>query len=108
MAKLHPVMNNAPDKNIALTADELVRQQRARLLFRSQHRGMKEMDVVLGRFAVANIPSMSEADLAEYETLLALPDLDMWEWLLGIATPPPSLMTPLLHRLMNYNVSHIK
>ena len=44
-------------------------ERRRRLLFRSWHRGIREMDLVLGRFADAHIASLSEAELDEYEAL---------------------------------------
>ena len=44
-------------------------ERRRRLLFRSWHRGIREMDLVLGRFADAHIATLSDADLDEYETL---------------------------------------
>ena len=48
--------------------------RRRRLLFRSWHRGIREMDLVLGRFADAHIGTLSEAELDEYERWLDVPD----------------------------------
>ena len=38
-------------------------ERRRRLLYRAWHRGMREMDLIMGRFADAEIGDMSEADL---------------------------------------------
>jgi len=35
--------------------------RRRRILFRAWRRGMREMDIVMGRFADARLPGMSEA-----------------------------------------------
>src|SRR5450830_1858382 len=47
--------------------------RRRRLLFRSWHRGIREMDMVYGHFADAQIAVLSDAELGVYERLLELP-----------------------------------
>lgn len=54
---------------------------RKRLLYQSQHRGMREMDLVLGGYAQQNIPLMNEEELEEFEDLLALPDQEIYGWI---------------------------
>lgn len=51
---------------------------RKRLLYQSQHCGMREMDLLVGHFAERHIPSMSEEELKKFEVLLALPDDDLY------------------------------
>ena len=63
---------------MAQTQDE----RRRRALYRAAHRGTKEMDWLLGRFAAAHIGAMSEAELADLERLIALPDPDLQAWLM--------------------------
>ncbi len=48
--------------------------RRKRAYYRACHRGTKEMDFLLGRFAGAALGGMSEDDLAAFEEILALPD----------------------------------
>ena len=38
-------------------------ERRRKLLFRCRHRGIREMDFVLGRFADAELPRLSDAEL---------------------------------------------
>jgi antitoxin CptB len=57
--------------------------RRRKLLFRSWHRGMREMDLVMGRFADAEIGRLSEAELDEYERLVELPDGELLGWITG-------------------------
>ncbi|HVY18593.1 MAG TPA: succinate dehydrogenase assembly factor 2 [Bauldia sp.] len=57
--------------------------RRRRLVFRAWHRGMREVDLLLGRFADARVAEMSEANLASFEALLDLPDPQILAWITG-------------------------
>jgi antitoxin CptB len=54
--------------------------RRRRAAYRASHRGTKEMDIVLGRFADARLSAMTDAELAQFERLLALPDPTLTQW----------------------------
>jgi antitoxin CptB len=73
--------------------------RRRRLLFRAWHRGTREMDLIMGRFADAHIAGFSDAEVAEFERLIEVPDADLLAWVTGQATPPPADDTPMLRRL---------
>jgi antitoxin CptB len=73
--------------------------RRRRILFRAWRRGVREMDLVMGRFADAHLPTMSEAELAEFERLLELPDPRLLAWVVGAESPPREFDTPLFERL---------
>lgn len=45
-----------------------------KLLFRSSHRGTKEMDIVLGGYFKKNHSNLSKVDLREFEKLLDFSD----------------------------------
>lgn len=53
---------------------------RKRLMYQSQHRGMKEMDLALGGFAERFLKTMSDKELGQFEDLLAFPDQDLYSW----------------------------
>ena len=57
--------------------------RRKRLLFRCWHRGTREMDLILGRFADAEIANLSDHELAELERLIEIPDPDLYAALTG-------------------------
>ncbi len=59
--------------------------RRRRALYRAGHRGTKEMDWLLGRFAEAHLATMPESDLARFERLLSLPDPEIQSWILNPA-----------------------
>src|SRR5580698_6503003 len=57
--------------------------RRKRLLFRCWHRGTREMDLILGRFADAEIAGLADDELAQLELLIEVPDPDLYAALTG-------------------------
>ena len=55
---------------------------------RSWRRGTKEMDLVLGPYADAQLSAMTEAELDAYDSLLEEADQDLMAWMLGQKAPP--------------------
>ncbi len=51
-----------------------------RLRMRAWRRGTREMDLILGPFADAQLAELSEADLALFDRLLAENDHDLYQW----------------------------
>jgi len=74
-------------------------ERRRKILFRAWRRGMREMDLVMGNFADANLPAMSAAELDEFERLMEAPDPEVLSWITGEAPTPPERDTPLFARL---------
>jgi antitoxin CptB len=74
-----------------------------RILFRSWHRGMREMDLVLGRFADAEIGSLCDSELDDYELLLEARDRDVFSWLTGEAEIPSLYDTPVLRKIRAFH-----
>ena len=74
--------------------------RRRRLVFRAQHRGTKETDILIGGFVVRHIGSLSDADVAALEEILELWDVDLADWLSGRRPIPPEHDHPLLRRIM--------
>ena len=62
--------------------------RRKRLLFRCWHRGTREMDLILGRFADGEIAALGDSELAELERLIEVPDPDLYAALIGDRPPP--------------------
>ncbi len=83
---------------------ETVDARRKRLKFRSWHRGTREMDLILGRFADAHIAAMSPEQLDRYAALLENNDPDIYDWLTDRAAPPPSADTDVLQLLRRFKV----
>ncbi len=62
-----------------------------RLSMRSMRRGIKEMDIILSRFAAERMAAMTDAQLDRYEQLLDENDQDLYQWVSGQTTPPAAL-----------------
>jgi antitoxin CptB len=78
-------------------------ERRRRALYRAWHRGIREMDLIMGRFADAEIAAMSEDDLAAFEGLIEVPDRDLYLWITGEVETPPAFDTGLLRRLKSFH-----
>jgi antitoxin CptB len=73
--------------------------RRRRLLFRCWHRGTREMDLILGRFADAEIADLGDAELGQLERLIELPDPDLYAALSGDAVLAPEYRSALFDRI---------
>ncbi|HVW68257.1 MAG TPA: succinate dehydrogenase assembly factor 2 [Steroidobacteraceae bacterium] len=69
-----------------------------RLLWRCR-RGMKELDIVLERFARAELPGASAGQRQVLARFLELPDPLLAEYLLGNVTPPEPELADLVRRI---------
>lgn len=76
--------------------------RRRRAIFRANHRGTKEMDWMIGKFADAVIGDMDEAALGEFEQFLAISDPELQKWLLE-GLPMSGDFAPLVHRIRNFH-----
>lgn len=63
-----------------------------RLKMRSMRRGIKEMDLILQRFAEGHLDEMDEESLARYDTMLSENDHDLYQWVTGQVAPPASFV----------------
>ena len=76
--------------------------RRKKLVFRSWHRGTRELDLIFGPFADAAIETLDEAELQDYERLLNLQDSDLMDWVLGARPVPPEVDSPLFRRILSF------
>jgi antitoxin CptB len=77
-------------------------ERRRRLLFRCWHRGTREMDLIMGRFADTHIGTLSEAELEAYEGLTDVPEPDLYAWITGERPVAPEHDTALFRRLRDF------
>jgi antitoxin CptB len=77
--------------------------RRRKLLFRCWHRGIREMDLVLGRFADAQLASLNDGELNELEMWLDIPDQQIFAWVNGLEPAPAELDTALFRRLRDFH-----
>lgn len=62
-----------------------------RLRMRSMRRGIKEMDLILDRYAGLRLADLGEGDLDVYDALLQENDHDLYAWVTGQAAPPAQM-----------------
>jgi antitoxin CptB len=74
--------------------------RRRKLIFRSWHRGIREMDLILGSFADSAMATLTDAELDQYEHLLELQDADILSWFTGGQSVPAAFDTELLKKIM--------
>lgn len=74
--------------------------RRKRLLFRAQRRGFKEVDLIFGFYAEANLARLSAAELDQFEALLQAPDQDVYAWLRGHTPVPAEYDNPVFAGLL--------
>jgi antitoxin CptB len=77
-------------------------ERRRRLLFRCWHRGMREMDLIMGRFADAEIGELTEGELNELERLIDVPDRELLAWVTREQPTPADYDTALFRRLRDF------
>lgn len=75
---------------------------RKRLIFRSWHRGTREIDLLLGKFADAHVPAFDAAQLALYDAFLTNSDPDIYNWITGQEPLPPSEENELTVLLLKF------
>lgn len=75
-----------------------------RLIYRANHRGTKEADLIIGPFVARNVATMSDAELADLERILDIPDVDLTDWIYGRKAPPADQASSVLDRLLSFKI----
>jgi antitoxin CptB len=73
-----------------------------RLMWRSHHRGIREMDILMGGFASERLAMMDSAQLTEFEDIIDIPDQQLLAWVTGAEVPPEERNRGLLAELLNF------
>ena len=79
--------------------------RRKRLKFRSWHRGMREMDLLIGRFADRNLDVFSERQLDLFEALLHETDPDLYAWITERQPMPQDINHDVMRLLKTFTLS---
>ena len=62
-------------------------------------RGMLELDLVLSRFLDKGFNTLTKEEQLNFATLLDFPDQDLYEFLMGRASPEPLSLQLIIHKL---------
>jgi antitoxin CptB len=77
--------------------------RRRKLLFRAWRRGVREMDLIVGRFADAHIDTLNEAALNDFERLIEAPNAALYAWVVGSENIPADYDTAVLVKLKTFH-----
>ena len=78
---------------------EILKKQ---IIYRSNHRGTKEMDLLLGNFVKKNINKLNDDNLIDLDNLLSLDDETIMKWYLKKKSNNPILNTKLSTMIKNF------
>lgn len=73
-----------------------------RLAFRAVHRGIKELDILVGDFADRFLGDMTDEELDEFERLMSVPDQEFYKILRRELDIPAALDGPVLRCLVAF------
>lgn len=79
--------------------------RRRRILFRAWHRGIREMDLILGQFADENIDQLDDMQLDTLERLMDISDRDLLQWVTREVPVPANYDTEIFRRVCAYRRS---
>jgi antitoxin CptB len=73
-----------------------------RLVYQSSYTGMKETDLLLGRFAKDHLAGLSDMELDHYEALLDAGDGQIYLWVSGTEPVPSRYDTSVLNLIKEF------
>ncbi len=77
--------------------------RRKRLLFRAWRRGVREMDLIVGRFADVHIDTFDDAALDDFERLIEVPNAELYAWVTGEVRAPAEHDSAVLRALIRFH-----
>ncbi|HML14967.1 MAG TPA: succinate dehydrogenase assembly factor 2 [Xanthobacteraceae bacterium] len=77
--------------------------RRRKLLFRAWRRGVRETDLIVGRFADAYIDTFDDAALNDFERLIEAPNAELYAWVVGAERAPAEFDTAVLRQLISFH-----
>ena len=75
-----------------------------KLLYKSTHRGSKEMDIILGKFAHKYLSLFNDDELVMLEAILEMDDNDIYQYALNKKEIPESLNNRVFTLLKDYTL----
>jgi antitoxin CptB len=77
--------------------------RRRKLLFRAWRRGVREIDLIVGRFADAYIDKFDAPGLDAFERLIEVPNADLYGWVVGDKPAPAEHDSAVLRQLIGFH-----
>ena len=73
-----------------------------RLVYQASYTGMKETDLLLGHFAKTYLADLCDADLTDFENLLAAGDQWIYAWVTGNEPVPDAYNTDVFRLIKEF------
>lgn len=77
--------------------------RRRRIAFRAWHRGTREMDLIMGRFADSELSKLDDEALDSFEALMEQPDPEIYKWVSGESPVPADVDAAFLSRIRDFH-----
>ena len=78
-------------------------ERRRRAAYRAAHRGTKEMDWLLGKYADAHLATLADSDVDEFEQFMALPEPQLQAWLMSGSGYQGNAFAPLIDKIRAFH-----
>ncbi|MEM7464395.1 MAG: succinate dehydrogenase assembly factor 2 [Pseudomonadota bacterium] len=82
-------------------------RRRKQIIYRANHRGIKEMDILLGRFADAHVAGLSEPELDQLEQIMDESDQDLLTWFTGQIPVPQRHQNAVFEAILEHQRQNI-
>lgn len=86
------------------TGPDALALRRKRIRYRAHHRGIQEMDIILGGYADTRLAAMDEDMLERLERLMDAPDVDLFAWISGQSPLPPEADRDLVTAIRRFQL----
>ncbi len=73
-----------------------------KLLYRAQHRGFREADIIIGGFAQGHLAELSADQLDEFERLIDQNDHDLYAWIIGREPTPEAFAGEVMDLIRSF------
>lgn len=77
---------------------------RRRLVWRAGHRGMRELDLLLGAYAREHVAHMDADAIAQFESILAVADTELYDWIMGASPVPAQYRGPIIDGIRQFRL----
>eukprot|EP00873_Tetraselmis_striata_P030446 jgi/Tetstr1/450710/TSEL_037746.t1 len=88
-----------------MTDPKAIEMRRKRALYRAQHRGTQEMDILIGGFVADHLDTLDAEMLDRLEALMDHEETDLQAWLMGQSDIPDNADHDLIDTIRNHKIS---
>ena len=81
--------------------EEKLEIRRKRLRYLAWHRGMRELDLILGPYVDRHVNGLAACEMDELEALFTVPDNTLFRWIAGQEPVPAEHDTSIMRNLIS-------